>query len=269
MDEETQETRDYEITREKLIDYFDMLFLQFQKLKRENLKLKENEIARNNVAYEVPSDVDPDSVYFADNLSKFEEISIMESITDKENKIKENDVSDEYIDYGNDNKKQAPILPKYPDSYREAIYPAGKSSPTDQTEGGKPNIQMIRKWVEDVKLAGKSQRALEYEYNIMYDQNQIVTGWSNEKMDRLVKSIAFVVSRKIWYVGRKPSSMSDSEWDNDTRHMRPDDQSYSKGQKGQKYGYDATENWGATGNPYIQDEYSYTSGDPDERGRKK
>jgi hypothetical protein len=41
MDEETQETRDYEITREKLIDYFDMLFLQFQKLKRENLKLKE------------------------------------------------------------------------------------------------------------------------------------------------------------------------------------------------------------------------------------
>ena len=36
MDEETQE-----ITREKLIDYFDMLFLQFQKLKTENLKLKE------------------------------------------------------------------------------------------------------------------------------------------------------------------------------------------------------------------------------------
>ena len=41
MDEETQETRDYEITREKLIDYFDMLFLQFKKLRKENLKLKE------------------------------------------------------------------------------------------------------------------------------------------------------------------------------------------------------------------------------------
>jgi hypothetical protein len=42
MDQETpDEVREYEITREKLIDYFDMLFLQFQKLKRENLKLKE------------------------------------------------------------------------------------------------------------------------------------------------------------------------------------------------------------------------------------
>ena len=237
-------------------------------LYNDNDKLKENEIARNNVAYAVPSDVDPDSVYLADNLTQFEEIAVMESVTDKENKIKENDVSDEYIDYSNDDKKPAPTLPKYPDSYRKAIYPAGKSSPTDQTEGGKPNIQMIRKWVEDVKLAGKSQRELEMEYNTMYEQDSLGV-WDNKKMDRLVKSIAFVVSRKIWYVGRKPSSMSDSEWDNDTRHMRPDDQSYSKGEKGKKYGYDAAENWGDTGNPYIQDEYSYTSGDPDERGRKK
>ena len=42
MDQETpQEIREYEITREKLIDYFDMLFLQFKKLRKENLKLKE------------------------------------------------------------------------------------------------------------------------------------------------------------------------------------------------------------------------------------
>ena len=38
--EESPEIKEYQITREKLIDYFDMLFLQFQKLRKENLELK-------------------------------------------------------------------------------------------------------------------------------------------------------------------------------------------------------------------------------------
>ena len=245
---------------------------------------KENEIVKDRVAYGIPSDIDPNSIVMGDDLSPSEEIAFMESITDKENKIMENDASDDYIDYSDGGyrkaKKPAPVLPKYPDSFRRAIYPGGKNSTIDTALGKKPSIQMIKQWVEDVKLAGKSQRALEQEYNKMYDQDSIPSGWDNTKMNNLVNSIAYVVARKIWYVGRKSSSMSDIEWDNDTKHMRPDDQTYSTGQKGRTYGdkgtisggmrvWDNTENWGDRDNPYLEDEYSYTSGDPDERGRTK
>ena len=234
---------------------------------------KENEIVKDRVAYGIPSDIDPNSIVMGDDLSPSEEIAFMESITDKENKIMENDASDDYIDYSDESyskyDKPTPVLPKYPDSYRKAIYPGGKNSPTDTALGKKPNIQMIRRWVEDVKLAGKSQRALEQEYNKMYDQDSIPSGWDNTKMNNLVNSIAFVVARKIWYVGRKPSGMSDIEWDRDTRHMRPDEGTYSMGQKGQKYGYQkitdfvgyhkVPENFH---NKYIESEYVYSSGEP-------
>ena len=71
--------------------------------------------------------------------------------------------------------------------------------------------------------------------------------------------------------------MSNIKWDEDTKDMRPSDGSYSKGQKGRKYGESGgssifnsyktvPENWGERGNPYVQEEYSYSSGDPDYNG---
>ena len=247
-------------------------------------KLGYQEIEVDGVAYKLPKNTKPNEIMISENISQTELLGHLTNVVNKEQNIKDNDPPDQYIEFGTWDRKRKEFYNSninYPDGWRKPIFPAGKSSPTDTSYGKKPNIQMIRQWVDNVKLAGKSQMELEKEYNVMYDQDSIKTGWTKEKMDRLINSIAFVVARKIWYVGRKPSGMSDTEWDNDTRHMRPNDQSYSTGQKGRKYGdkgtvsggsvkiFDQTENWGNNGNPYVQDEYSYTSGDPDERGRKK
>lgn len=233
--------------------------------------LRKREIELNGVAYTVPAGTNPDQIMISKNMSDTELIGYMESITNKEENIKENDPPD-YALLGNwDTKRQqwhnSDI--NYPDGWRTPIYPGGKSDVTSSALGKKPNIQMIRQWVEDVKLAGKSQSELDREYNGMYNQMEQTEPWSKEKMDRLVNSIAFVVARKIWYVGRKPSGMSDIEWDRDTKHMRPDEGTYSMGKKGQKYGYTqistyvgyhhVPENFH---NKYIESEYVYSSGEP-------
>ena len=235
----------------------------------------QDELVVKGVAFKVPKGNTIKA--FNEDMSDFALLKYLEGLQNPVGNIKKNDPSDQYIDFNHQLKSS--IFRKnesYPDAWRQPIYPAGKTSTTDQTEGRKPNIQGIRQWVEDVKLAGKSQRELELEYNTMYEQDSM-NGWDDKKMERLINSIAFAVSRKIWYVGRKPSSMVDTEWERDTKHMRPSDGSYNKGQKGRKYGESGgssafssyktvPENWGERGNPYVQEEYSYSSGDPDYNG---
>ena len=237
-------------------------------------KENKDELVIKGVAFKVPKGKDIKSV--DENMSDHAIIEVIEGVQNPTGNIKRNEPSDQYIDFDEQSNNVPNKDESYPDGWRHPIYPAGKSSPTDQTYGRKPNIQLLRQWVEDVKLAGKSQRELELEYNTMYEQDSM-NGWDGKKMDRLVNSIAFAVSRKIWYVGRKPSGMANEKWDKDTKHMRPSDGSYSKGQKGRKYGESGgssifnsyktvPENWGERGNPYVQEEYSYSSGDPDYNG---
>ena len=138
--------------------------------------------------------------------------------------------------------------PIYPDDFTDRYYPAGKLDKYSTINGNKPDIGAIRSWVADVKLAGKSQRVLELEYNKMYGVNNV--SWDDSKRARLVKGIAYLVARKIWYVGRKPSDMDDGEWDKDTRDMRPSEGTFS-----------SNERW-ANGFTYNK-EYSYSSGEDD------
>ena len=251
----------------------DKLDLQSRALNGKNPKQDEVEI--KGVAFKVPNGNSLNLNY--GDISDHALLQVIEGLQDPIGNIKKNEPSDQYVDFNHQLKSS--IFRKnenYPDGWRQPIYPAGKTSKTDQTQGRKPNIQGIRQWVEDVKLAGKSQRELELEYNTMYEQDSM-NGWDDKKMERLINSIAFAVSRKIWYVGRKPSSMSNKEWEKDTKDMRPSDGSYNKGQKGRKYGESGgssvftsyktvPENWGERGNPYVQEEYSYSSGDPDHNG---
>ena len=44
----------------------------------------------------------------------------------------------------------------------------------------------------------------------------------------LIDSIAYRVSRKLWYVGRKPNHMTDYEWNEHTKNMRPAEGSYGQ-----------------------------------------
>ena len=127
---------------------------------------------------------------------------------------------------------------KLPEYYGRYILPATV----------KPNIDRIKSWVKEKKFAGKTNEDLLEEYNELKGKEQD-TRLSAQQKKALIDSIAFKVSRKIWYVGRKPAQMTDWEWNEMTKRMRPRKGSYSSNEK-----------WlGRSGFPYTQ-AYIYTSG---------
>tara|TARA_B100000029_G_scaffold335730_1_gene327843 strand:- start:3873 stop:4697 length:825 start_codon:yes stop_codon:yes gene_type:complete len=128
-----------------------------------------------------------------------------------------------------------------PDSYKKGWYPATS----------KPNIEAIKFWVEHVKIAGMSDDEIIEEYYKERDtpnmeQFMSVTdnfkkymktiNFSPKEHKRnplttkrlLIDSIAYRVSRKLWYVGRKPNHMTDYEWNEHTKNMRPAEGSYGQ-----------------------------------------
>jgi len=221
--------------------------------------LRKQEIELNGVAYTIPTGIKPNEIMISKNMTDNELLGYMKSITNKEQNTKDNDPPD-YTLLGNwdiNEQKWHNSNISYPDGWRTPIYPGGKSDVTSSALGKKPNIQMIRQWVEDVKLASKSQSELDTEYNHMYRQMDQKDPWSKDKMDRLINSIAFVVARKIWYVGRKPSGMTDIEWDRDTKHMRPDDLTFDASFVQNFY------------NEYVEPEYVYSSGEPVRGGKEE
>lgn len=123
-----------------------------------------------------------------------------------------------------------------PDYYQDAIFPAKV----------KPNITAIKEWVIKVKLNNLNHRDVLLElYGESFTQEDIAKDNSN-KIDHLVDSIAYKISRKIWYVGRRPSSMTDYQWDRETRHLRPAEGTYGKRDEWKTFKYDTN--------------YEYTSG---------
>lgn len=132
-------------------------------------------------------------------------------------------------------------LPK-DDSYDEGWYPAGGKS------GKKVNIEAIKFWVEHTKLASMSDDDIEEEYYQMREtaefqqfasvdkkiENLLTTMKSKRRNPEttkklLVDSVAYMVARKLWYAGRKPSSMNDHEWNEHTKYMRPHEGSFGGG----------------------------------------
>ena len=61
-------------------------------------------------------------------------------------------------------------------------------------------------------------------------------------LDRAVDRVAFKVARKIYYVGRKPPTMTPEEWDIYIADKKPEPGTYSK-----------NEDWGDRGFPYGND----------------
>ena len=71
---------------------------------------------------------------------------------------------------------------------------------------------------------------------------------SSEQEESLKDSMTFRIARKIWYVGRRPASLKDHEWDLITAKMRPKRGTFSRNEK-----------WTNMRFPYTQS-YSYESG---------
>jgi hypothetical protein len=104
---------------------------------------------------------------------------------------------------------------KLPEGYSQYILPAT----------AKPNISRIKQWVREIKLQGKTNEDLLNEYNQLKGTNLSDTITASQKKD-LIDSTAYKISRKIWYVGRKPADMTNSDWDEMTKNMRPAEGSY-------------------------------------------
>ena len=126
---------------------------------------------------------------------------------------------------------------KLPEYYGRYIFPATV----------KPNISRIKSWVKEKKFAAKTNEDLLDEYNELKGREQDTRLSAQQKRD-MIDSIAFKISRKIWYVGRRPADLTDWEWNEMTKRMRPRKGSYSKNEK-----------WTNMKFPYTQ-AYIYTSG---------
>ena len=131
---------------------------------------------------------------------------------------------------------------KLPEDWSKFILPAGKN-----INNKKADIGRLKEWVEQKKFLGKTHDDLLEEYNELKGREQD-TRLSGQQRKNLIDSIAFKVSRKIWYVGRKPAQMTDWEWNEMTKTMRPPKGSYSRNEK-----------WTNMKFPYTQS-YIYTSG---------
>ena len=205
------------------------------------------------VEYDVPDDVG--HIDFADGISEDEEIAMILSIQEADKKSYE-DPNDEEMDYiyeKNDKKPHKQYTTgkaggygftsskdriAHPDAWERAYYPAGQPAEGGQW-GKKPDIGRIKQWVEDVKWAGMDDVELKEEWMGLKKRSADSkkesgsrafkkTAFTTKQRENLLDSEAYMVARKIWYVGRKPSSMSDWEWNEHTRGMRPPEGSFGE-----------------------------------------
>ena len=109
------------------------------------------------------------------------------------------------------------------------------------------DIDALKEWVMTTKIHRDPdlQEALKYDH--LKISSNLSPYWESS-LDRAVDSIAFKVARKIYYVGKKPPTMTPEEWDIYIADKRPEPGTYAK-----------NEHWGSKGFPYGVD-YEYRSG---------
>ncbi len=254
------------ISQSDLSSYNKKIYNTQSKRDLANAIIQEDEIYYDGSAIKIPSGIDPVSVILHDNLSNESLSLIIFSLQDPEQQWKDNELPDDVIQGLEEIKNFRKLNPStssklthnrvtgsnsgkriYPDGWELSYYPAGKRGRRGKEHHGKPNIDVIKMWVKDTKLAGKSQMQLEDEYRRVRGSEGNVS-WDDDKYDALVDSIAYLVARKLWYVGNRSSRETDVQWDEHTSHMRPPEGSY-----------EPNEDWG--GNFPYGEEYTYTSGE--------
>jgi len=116
--------------------------------------------------------------------------------------------------------------------------------------GSHVDIDALKEWIVTTKVNRDPalQEAIEYDHlKISGD----LSGYWTSTLEREIDRIAFKVARKIYYVGRKPPTMTPEEWDDYTRNIKPEPGSFAEG-----------EDWGEKGFPYGA-EYKYREGNKD------
>ena len=254
------------INDELLHSYHSKIYNTKTKRGQANDILGIDEIYYDGNAIKIPPNIDPVSVIISDSISESSLVLLIDAIQNPEQQFAENELPDDVIQGLEQIKNFRHLQPNtsskrthnrvtgsnsgkriYPDGWELSYYPAGKKGRRGKEHHGKPNIDVIKMWVKDTKLAGKSQMQLEDEYRRVRGSEGNVS-WDDDKYEALVDSIAYLVARKLWYVGRRSSRETDVQWDEHTSHMRPPEGSY-----------EPNEDWG--GNFPYGEEYTYTSGE--------
>jgi len=118
-------------------------------------------------------------------------------------------------------------------------------SPADHHQMIEPgkyvDIDALRDWVRTTKINRDEDLQDALRYDVLKISVNLEGLWTST-LDRAVDSIAFKVARKIYYVGRKPPTMTPEEWDIYIADKRPEPGTYSK-----------NEDWGERGFPYGAD----------------
>jgi hypothetical protein len=253
------------ISQDDLDSYHKKIYNTKSKRGLANAMIQEDEIYYDGSAIKIPTGIDPVEVVLPDGLSNDTLALIIFSLQDPEQQWKDNELPDDVIQGLDEIKNFRKLNPNnsskrthnrvrgsnsgqriYPDGWELSYYPAGKKGRRGKEHHGSPNIDVIKMWVEDTKLAGMSQMQLEDEYRRVRGSEGNVS-WDDNKYEALVDSIAYLVARKLWYVGRRSSRETDEQWQEHTADMRPPEGSYESG-----------EDWG--GNFPYGDEYVYSSG---------
>jgi|TARA_R110000824_G_scaffold391979_1_gene590110 hypothetical protein len=153
---------------------------------------------------------------------------------------------DKYIDAEIDQPRY-----KYDEDFDEGLNQELIADGYQKIDPGKHvDIPAIREWVMTTKIHRdpELQEALKYDHLKISDN---LNPYWESSLDRAVDSIAFKVARKIYYVGKKPPTMTPEEWDDYIKDKRPEPGTYSK-----------NEDWGPRGFPYGPD-YKYREGRKD------
>jgi len=124
-------------------------------------------------------------------------------------------------------------------------------SPADHHQMIEPgkyvDIDALREWVRTTKINRDPDLQDALRYDVLKIPVNLEGLWTSS-LDRAVDRVAFKVARKIYYVGRKPPTMTPEEWDIYIADKRPEPGTYAK-----------NEHWGSKGFPYGVD-YEYRSG---------
>ena len=161
----------------------------------------------------------------------------------------EADTLDEFMEKRIDAEIDQPRY-KYDEDFDEGLNQELMADGYQKIDQGKHvDIPAIREWVMTTKI----HRDPELQEALKYDHLKISSNLSpywESSLDRAVDSVAFKVARKIYYVGRKPPTMTPEEWDIHIKDKRPEPGTYSK-----------NEDWGPRGFPYGDEaNYSYRQG---------
>ena len=103
------------------------------------------------------------------------------------------------------------------------------------------DIDALREWVRTTKINRDPDLQDALRYDVLKIPVNLEGLWTST-LDRAVDRVAFKVARKIYYVGRKPPTMTPEEWDIYIADKKPEPGTYSK-----------NEDWGDRGFPYGND----------------